>query len=206
MNKLSVCPSCGKAVNPDAKFCGGCGAKIEPVVPAVSPDTFACPACGRSLKIGAKFCGYCGTIITVSAEQAKAECVVAPAEEVVAEKTVEEPIDSTAVAEETTEVEETPAEDLCPACGKELKPGAKFCGACGTVIGEAKETEADTSVEITPTVSSTTSDEVKMTKCDYCGKMIKVGSKFCGYCAKPVTPKPAPALKHHSDFRVPDSL
>lgn len=49
------CPKCGKDLTPGAKFCGGCGTKIEAPAAGVK-----CPKCGKDLKPGAKFCGGCG--------------------------------------------------------------------------------------------------------------------------------------------------
>ncbi len=61
----------------------------------------------------------------------------------------------------------------CPKCGKELKPNAKFCGACGTKI------EA-------PTAGL---------KCPKCGKELKPGAKFCGGCGTKLEGAPsAPAV------------
>jgi class 3 adenylate cyclase len=45
-----VCPSCGEAIDPDARFCESCGrALVEP-----------CPRCGAETKVGARFCASCG--------------------------------------------------------------------------------------------------------------------------------------------------
>ena len=78
-----TCPSCGKSLHPDAKFCGGCGAqfgdKVEPVKakPEPKPKTKSthskkstkqesapqltvCPSCGKELHPDVKFCGGCG--------------------------------------------------------------------------------------------------------------------------------------------------
>ena len=56
---MSQCSSCGRELKPGAKFCGGCGTKIEVQQSAAA----VCPSCGRELKPGAKFCGGCGTPI-----------------------------------------------------------------------------------------------------------------------------------------------
>lgn len=54
------CPNC-QTENPDfAKFCKGCGSKLE--APAMEAAIF-CKACGESLKPGAKFCPKCGTSV-----------------------------------------------------------------------------------------------------------------------------------------------
>ncbi|MBO4633265.1 MAG: zinc ribbon domain-containing protein, partial [Lentisphaeria bacterium] len=56
---MSQCPKCGRELKPGAKFCGGCGMKIE-----AQPASNACPKCGRELNPGAKFCGGCGTPVS----------------------------------------------------------------------------------------------------------------------------------------------
>lgn len=48
-----VCPNCGSALTPGAKFCVGCG-KPVPAAPAV------CPNCGRAFGDGERFCVGCG--------------------------------------------------------------------------------------------------------------------------------------------------
>ncbi len=48
-----VCPACGQAVAPGAKFCSSCGTKIE--------SKAFCPACGAEVAPGAAFCSSCGT-------------------------------------------------------------------------------------------------------------------------------------------------
>lgn len=54
------CPACGNELDPDAKFCGACGRKVE------SQDQQACPHCGNPVRPGAKFCGSCGKPVQAS--------------------------------------------------------------------------------------------------------------------------------------------
>ncbi len=59
---MKSCPSCGKKVKDEAKFCTGCGYKFESSAgsaPTASANT--CPSCGNALKAGAKFCNKCGS-------------------------------------------------------------------------------------------------------------------------------------------------
>lgn len=46
------CSNCNSIVGVNDKFCGSCGAKVEPVN--------KCNTCGKINEIGAKFCGGCG--------------------------------------------------------------------------------------------------------------------------------------------------
>ena len=48
-----ACTQCGAALQDGAKFCGGCGAKVE--------QAQFCTGCGAKMVAGTKFCGECGT-------------------------------------------------------------------------------------------------------------------------------------------------
>ena len=50
----TICPQCGSAVPEGMKFCGTCGASVEP------PKTI-CANCGSEIPGGMRFCGVCGT-------------------------------------------------------------------------------------------------------------------------------------------------
>lgn len=52
------CKNCGTEIHETARFCHGCGAKVEQE--SCSP---VCPACGTPAKAGAKFCRNCGTAL-----------------------------------------------------------------------------------------------------------------------------------------------
>ncbi len=54
------CPKCQIENDPDARFCEGCGAKLEVV----------CPECGNTIRPGSKFCKHCGHNLTISLEPA----------------------------------------------------------------------------------------------------------------------------------------
>ena len=54
-NQPAVCPKCGSALPPNAKFCLQCGTKIE----VLAPDEVICPSCGKKTPRG-KFCIECG--------------------------------------------------------------------------------------------------------------------------------------------------
>ena len=53
----------------------------------------------------------------------------------------------------------------CPACGSENKPGAKFCGACGTAFART---------------------------CPSCGQPYDEGQRFCSECGFTLGEQPAP--------------
>ena len=50
------CVKCGTALVQGAKFCSGCGEKVE-----VVSGTVFCSECGNKMDINAKFCSNCGT-------------------------------------------------------------------------------------------------------------------------------------------------
>ena len=73
-------------MKPGAKFCGGCGNKVE----QKTAPSATCSSCGRELKPGAKFCGGCGNKVEQAAAKESpvvsvvtetgTETVTAPAE------------------------------------------------------------------------------------------------------------------------------
>jgi hypothetical protein len=54
----TICPHCGHALRPGARFCGRCGQVVA--AQAAEPHPTVCPACGRPLRPRARFCGGCG--------------------------------------------------------------------------------------------------------------------------------------------------
>ena len=52
----SVCPRCGSALAPDAKFCDTCGLTLQ----AIDVHPIQCPQCGAPMLPDAKFCNACG--------------------------------------------------------------------------------------------------------------------------------------------------
>ncbi|WP_151736491.1 SPFH domain-containing protein ['Paenibacillus yunnanensis' Narsing Rao et al. 2020] len=60
------CSDCGTMNVPEARFCSGCGLKLEQA-PAGTETAggVACRSCGEELIPGAKFCPHCGTAVSV---------------------------------------------------------------------------------------------------------------------------------------------
>ncbi len=69
------------------------------------------------------------------------------------------------------------AAKTCSACGKAIKPSAKFCGGCGATVGE----EAPTSVA-KPRSKTIQASTPSAAVCPSCGKIIKPGASYCGDC------------------------
>jgi predicted nucleic acid-binding Zn ribbon protein len=66
------CENCGKELGETAKFCSGCGAKVE-IVPAkqevhTEVEFVHCPNCGKQVSKGFEFCTECGATIKVEQE------------------------------------------------------------------------------------------------------------------------------------------
>ncbi|ARK32568.1 zinc ribbon domain-containing protein [Halalkalibacter krulwichiae] len=56
----SVCPSCETVNSADAKFCGGCGTKVERAAAVESVEGTACVRCEETVPEEAQFCSCCG--------------------------------------------------------------------------------------------------------------------------------------------------
>ena len=48
-----ICPKCGQVNEKGAKFCEGCGEKLQ----------LTCPSCGAPIPVGKKFCSECGATL-----------------------------------------------------------------------------------------------------------------------------------------------
>lgn len=150
---MKICPSCGRSMEDDARFCENCGAALPDETPQAVRFCFNC---GQKLTADAMFCPYCGTAAQKSAPPAEqppaenpssAEEPVPPTEEPTSVRTAEETV-SIQPVEEPTPV--PPAEAIAPSgavppapsqpgsfcsyCGERLPAGSTFCPNCGTVI------------------------------------------------------------------------
>ena len=99
------CPSCGKTVPRDVKFCSFCGYTMPALDQPAAAAQSVCPVCGVPLAGDAAFCASCGNRVTPGAPAAPA----APAPAAPA----------------------APAQVFCPNCGEALAPDATFCPGCG---------------------------------------------------------------------------
>ena len=57
-----MCPQCGAAILPGARFCGRCGRALSP--DGGETPGRVCPACGKPCREGERFCGRCGARLT----------------------------------------------------------------------------------------------------------------------------------------------
>jgi hypothetical protein len=58
------CVKCGSENSPDAKFCRGCGNKLEGTEQVATGSFVKCSNCGHANESGKKFCPKCGTPVT----------------------------------------------------------------------------------------------------------------------------------------------
>lgn len=226
--QTSFCPGCGKAVRSGIGFCTVCGQDLaldapileqpESVAPAIKPPQ--CPSCGKQLRKGAKFCNGCGTTISpataIQEEVAPPIMPIAPLPDQPEEEAIAEPTPEEASPEPVEPVPEPPK---CPACGKQLREGAKFCNGCGVNIsfGEAMQEQAEPSIlPIIPLVVKPEEEAVaapapeeappapvtpvaEPPQCPACGKQLRKGAVFCTGCGQNLeqdvsTPAPAPVF------------
>jgi len=74
------CKHCSEELEPESKFCGTCGHKVEPIVQeppeplkptlpeaaeSLENEKIDCPYCGKTIKLMAKKCRYCGQVLSL---------------------------------------------------------------------------------------------------------------------------------------------
>jgi hypothetical protein len=75
-----ICPNCRTEARPGKKFCGKCGAALDPPTPAVAPivpTALRCSKCGSEVSPSKKFCGACGNSIGPRKEETPAGPITA---------------------------------------------------------------------------------------------------------------------------------
>ncbi|MCL1849792.1 MAG: zinc ribbon domain-containing protein [Bacteroidetes bacterium] len=65
------CINCGKKLPDDAKFCSGCGKRVETKEEKIINTVPICSSCGEELKPGNKFCIKCGQPVEESKNEEK---------------------------------------------------------------------------------------------------------------------------------------
>ncbi|MBS3817562.1 MAG: S8 family serine peptidase [Candidatus Thermoplasmatota archaeon] len=138
------CPECGEKIPEGKDICPNCGATSKKVKePSLKEGTFnECPECGFLLAEGETECPYCGATIpevTEGEEKGTEEEITDQPTEDEKEETEQEEKEETEAQEEKDEGEEEGRE--CPLCGKEVKPDADKCWACGKDLTELNEEE-----------------------------------------------------------------
>jgi VWFA-related protein len=69
-----------------------------------------------------------------------------------------------------------PAAETCPACGETLRPGARFCKACGTPQAAWGTPQAAWGTPRAPCGAP------QATTCAHCGKALRPGALYCANC------------------------
>lgn len=88
-----------------------------------------CPSCGHFNRTSARFCGKCGYDMHKAVQPTAASGTVPP---IAAAQPSDrsKPVSSSAASTAS-------AKEFCPACGKEVTPGARFCRSCGQDLSGA---------------------------------------------------------------------
>ncbi len=145
-----ICEKCKASIPDTIKFCPKCGTKVE-VKKNRDENTIICSQCGTSYPVNTKFCKKDGTLLQdissikkedqkqkISDEKIETENVVEPISEPISEvinsevkstesndiakeKPEEKPIDKKEESEKLTYLL------VCPKCGQEYPPTARFC-------------------------------------------------------------------------------
>lgn len=133
--KQKVCPVCGATVEEDQVFCTSCGQRIPEQEEVTDVDSSEdnqklCPTCGATVEKDQIFCTKCGTKIEKNqSDISENENFSEPLDNAFEE------VDFSSLQENESELQtEAEKREICPACGRELKPGQKFCTNCGTKI------------------------------------------------------------------------
>lgn len=138
-----TCPFCGTTVEPENRFCGGCGRPASEVraevaarrraeqEAAAAPSAPAvCPRCGEPLVPDAVFCIACGCNIAEALAVAKADADAGAPVELSGAVPSSDP--GASVTAETAGA--IPAQPVCPSCGKPVDEDDLFCMECGTKL------------------------------------------------------------------------
>lgn len=204
------CKNCGTEINGTAKFCLGCGAKVEQ-----KPDSSACPACGAPIKTGAKFCENCGTTL-----DGGRPAVFSPAP-----PTVEDPDrpvcpycgmqlasmddDCPECGLQAVTMQEYLDSWVCPECSEVLSKGysCPYCGKKAVLRRSmfAQQQPAPTAAPQpapapvpAPVLSPAPADRpaaATPSYCTACGAALKADIKFCPECGAAVNPPSVPTLQ-----------
>jgi RNA polymerase subunit RPABC4/transcription elongation factor Spt4 len=79
---------------------------------------------------------------------------------------------------------------VCPTCGTVLRPGVKFCGACGQRLAAPAPTPVAQLPSSQAVAPPSASQVQPMLTCVACRNTLKPGAKFCGHCGAKAVAKP----------------
>lgn len=98
------------------------------------------------------------------------------------------PRTGTALMGELTPIPPSLSLTTCPACGKALRPGAKFCRVCGQPASHGTP----------PPVKKEVVRESSVSTCANCGTLLRPGAKFCRVCGQPASQGAPPPVRDNS--------
>lgn len=201
------CKNCGTEINGTAKFCPGCGAKVEK-----KTDSSVCPACGALVKPGAKFCENCGATLDGAVSPSAPSAVDDPnrpvcpycgmqlasmddhcSECALKAVTMQEYLDSW-VCPECSEV--LSKGETCPYCGKKAVPRRSMSAQQQPAPAPALQSGPEPApAPVSSSAPAQRPAAAAPSYCCECGAALKADIKFCTACGAAVNRPSAPALK-----------
>lgn len=193
------CKNCGTEINGTARFCLGCGAKVEQ-----QPDSSVCPVCGAPVKTGAKFCENCGATLGGAVLPSAPPAVDDPNRPVCPYCGLQ--LDSMddhcpECSLKAVTMQEYLDSWVCPECSEVLSKG-ETCPYCGKKAVLRRSMSAQQQPAPAPAPAPTFSsapaqrpDAAAPSYCPACGAALKADIKFCTECGAAVNRPSAPALE-----------
>lgn len=168
------CPYCGMMAAPGAKFCPGCGQRVDLPVGSTEAaiNLVQCPYCGASISAGASFCGVCGTKIS---QEALAAASAPPA----AAPEGPSPVPASPVPAPPPGAPGRSAGNATAALAQPVpqSPPPQPAGPPGVIPGPPP---GATGAAVTASATGSAG------KCAYCGEQLPSDATFCVNCGKSV--------------------
>lgn len=193
------CKNCGTEINGTAKFCPGCGAKVEK-----KTDSSVCPACGALVKPGAKFCENCGATLDGAVSPSAPSAVDDPNRPVCPYCGMQLAAMDDCCPEcglQAVTMQEYLDSWVCPECSEVLSKG-ETCPYCHkkavlrrTMSAQQQPAPAPAPAPVFSSAPAQRADAAAPSYCPACGAALKEGIKFCTACGAAVNRPSAPSLK-----------
>lgn len=151
MTSHARCATCSRQLDPDAKFCGNCGAAVQAAESQVPEPTTSsasaaeCPSCKHVNPPSARFCEKCGTQLqSISRTDAGAQIGVG---DLRGHSRASTPGTGTGLGTGSSASEDPWAtgpgyqqplrdDEMCPRCGSHRNADESVCATCGLPFGQ----------------------------------------------------------------------